>query len=156
MKNTLITFVLFTTLTFSGLTSSAHCEIPCGIYADSIRIVLIEEHITTIEKSMMMIKKLEAAETIDYNQLVRWVVNKEEHAKKIQDIVAQYFMHQRIKPVDETDKEHYEKYIEQLTSLHQISIYAMKAKQSTDEVYIKKLSETVHRFEHAYFEGHKH
>ena len=77
MRNTLITFVLFTTLTFSGLTSNAHCEIPCGIYADSVRIVLIEEHITTIEKSMMMIKKLEATETIDYNQLVRWVVNKE-------------------------------------------------------------------------------
>ena len=66
------------------------------------------------------------------------------------------FMHQRIKPVDETDKEHFEKYIEQLTSLHEISIFAMKAKQTTDNVYVKKLRESVHSFEHAYFQSHKH
>ena len=156
MKDLFLTLSLFMALTVSSLTSSAHCEIPCGIYADSVRITLIEEHITTIEKSMMMIKKLESAETINYNQLVRWVVNKEEHAKKIQDIVAQYFMHQRIKPVDETNTEHYEVYIKQLTTLHKISIYAMKAKQSTDVLYIKKLRECVHLFETVYFEGHKH
>ena len=30
----------------------AHCEVPCGIYEDSVRIVMIYEHITTIEQSM--------------------------------------------------------------------------------------------------------
>jgi nickel superoxide dismutase len=135
---------------------SAHCEIPCGIYDDSVRIALIYEHISTIEKSMFMIKKLEAAETMDYNQMVRWVMNKEEHAIKIQEIVSQYFMHQRIKPVDETEKEKFAKYIEQLTAMHQVAVFAMKAKQTTDEVYIKKLRETVHKFEHAYFESHTH
>ncbi|MDA3890478.1 MAG: superoxide dismutase [Ni] [Salinivirgaceae bacterium] len=155
MKNivfalTLVFFVL------SNKTTQAHCEIPCGIYDDSVRITLIYEHISTIEKSMKMIEKLEAEESLNYNQLVRWVTNKEEHATKIQDIVSQYFMHQRLQPVDETEKEKYAKYMEQLTSLHEILVFAMKAKQTTDEVYINKLRETVHNFELAYFTGHKH
>ncbi|MDY6953871.1 MAG: superoxide dismutase [Ni], partial [Thermodesulfobacteriota bacterium] len=35
--------------------ASAHCEIPCGIYDDQMRIDMIAEHITTIEKSMKQI-----------------------------------------------------------------------------------------------------
>jgi nickel superoxide dismutase len=134
--------------------ATAHCEIPCGIYDDSVRVKLLYEHITTIEKSIKMINELESADVVNYNQLVRWVVNKEEHAKKLQDIVEQYFMHQRIKPVDETEKEKYAHYIVQLTLAHQISVYAMQAKQNADLVYVKKLRETVHLFEHAYFGEH--
>ena len=88
----------------------AHCEIPCGIYDDSLRIALIKEHITTIEKSINEINALSAEASPNYNQLVRWVMNKEEHALKIQDIVSQYFLHQRIMPVDPSDKEAYAKY----------------------------------------------
>ena len=156
MKKTLLLLTLFTSLLFSSFISKAHCEIPCGIYNDSVRITLIYEHITTIEKSMLMINRLQAEENVDYNQLVRWVMNKEEHADKIQEIVAQYFMHQRVKPVDKTEKEKYAMYIEQLTSLHEVLVFAMKAKQSTDDVYIKKLREAVHSFEHSYFDNHKH
>lgn len=144
------------TLIFANTKLAAHCEIPCGIYDDSVRIALIYEHISTIEKSILKISELQAAEKTDYNQLVRWVMNKEEHASKIQEIVAQYFMHQRIKPVDETEKDKYAKYIEQLTLLHELQVYAMKAKQNSDEVYVKKLRETVHNFEHSYFNNHTH
>lgn len=153
LKSALLLFVFFLSLSFNQ-TTSAHCEIPCGIYDDSVRVKLLYEHISTIEKSIIMINELESADQINYNQLVRWVVNKEEHAKKLQDIVEQYFMHQRIKPVDETEKEKYGDYIAQLTLAHQISVYAMKAKQNADLVYVKKLRETVHLFEHAYFGDH--
>jgi len=156
MKKTALILVLLVGLLAGNYKANAHCEIPCGIYDDSLRIALIYEHISTIEKSMIMISKLEAAEKVDYNQLVRWVTNKEEHAQKIQDIVSQYFLHQRVKPFDETEKEKYSIYIDQLTSLHELLVFAMKAKQSTDEVYIKKMRETVHAFEHAYFENHTH
>lgn len=134
----------------------AHCEIPCGIYEDTIRIELIKEHITTIEKSMKMIMELSEKEDLNYNQIVRWVVNKEEHAKKLQDIVSQYFLHQRIKPVDPENTEMYNKYIEKLSLLHELLVYAMKAKQTTDLKYIEKLRTTTHDFEHAYFHTHKH
>jgi len=136
-----------------GSTVYGHCEIPCGIYGDSLRIALIKEHITTIDKSMKKINLLSQESTINYNQLVRWITNKEDHAKKIQDIVSQYFLHQRIKLTDaNSDKRN--KYVTNLTLLHQLLVYSMKAKQSTDLNIIDKLNETISSFEESYF--HKH
>jgi nickel superoxide dismutase len=140
----------------SSLQSKAHCEVPCGIYGDSIRIALLYEHISTIEKSMNMINELSANDKPDYNQLVRWVVNKEEHAKKIQEIVSQYFLHQRVKPKSSAEGAAYSKYVKQLELLHHVSVFAMKSKQSTDLGIIETLREKVHGFEHAYFDNHKH
>jgi nickel superoxide dismutase len=137
----------------------AHCQIPCGIYNDELRVQLIEEHITTIEKSMKQAAALGGAATVDYNQLVRWIVNKEEHAQKIQDIVAAYFLAQRVKPQDPKEEAAYGEYIRQLTLLHRIQIAAMKAKQSTDLAHVATLKELVKEFRAAYFgvaAGHKH
>ena len=39
-------------LTITGFNAKAHCEIPCGIYGDSVRIALLYEDIETIEKSL--------------------------------------------------------------------------------------------------------
>ena len=143
-------------LALSALESKAHCEIPCGIYGDSVRIALIYEHIETVEKSMNMINELSEAGDPDYNQLVRWVVNKEEHAKKIQDIVSQYFLHQRIKPTPVDNEEAYKKYQKQLEALHHILVFAMKSKQSTNLNIIDTLRDKVHDFEHLYFHSHSH
>ena len=134
----------------------AHCEIPCGIYEDSLRVKLIAEHITTIEKSMNQINELSKAGAVNYNQLVRWVMNKEEHAVKIQEIVSQYFMHQRIKPVGPENAEAYQKYLWQLELLHHLQVYAMKAKQTTDLTFVENLRETLAKFEKAYFHTHDH
>lgn len=150
-KTLSIAFILF----FSVQQASAHCEIPCGIYNDSLRITLLYEHITTIEKSMNQIIMLEKSGN-NANQLARWVVNKEEHAKKMQEIISQYFMHQRIIPKEVGDAGR-SKYIKQLELMHRLSIYAMKSKQTTNIELIPEMQETVHLFEHAYFEdGHKH
>jgi nickel superoxide dismutase len=134
----------------------AHCEIPCGIYDDSVRVALIKEHITTIEKSMNEIIALSSETDPNYNQLVRWVINKEEHAKKIQDIVSQYFLHQRIKPVDPSDKEAYAKYQKHLEVLHHLLVYAMKCKQTTDLKNIEIMRAEVEEFEGLYFHTHEH
>lgn len=134
--------------------AKAHCEVPCGIFEDTVRIELLKEHITTIEKSMRLINELSAEGEKNYNQIVRWVMNKEEHAVKMQEIISQYFMHQRIKPVDNTN-DHYNMYIDQLTKAHKVAVLAMKAKQSTDMEVIEKLRKAVNEFEEAYF-GHKH
>jgi nickel superoxide dismutase len=138
----------------SSQESNAHCEIPCGIYADSVRITLINEHISTIEKSMIQIEELSKSATPNFNQLIRWVTNKEEHAKKIQDIVSQYFLHQRIKVVEKDQKEAYAKYQTHLELLHKMLVYSMKCKQTTDLSFIEQLRTTVSDFEKAYF--HKH
>ena len=140
-------------LTVSVKSANAHCEIPCGIFTDSLRIELIAEHITTIEKSMKKIEELSQEDDEDYHTIIRWTINKEEHAKKIQEIVAHYFMHQRIKPVEKTSSA-YNIYLKQLTLAHQLQILAMKCKQTTDLEYIEKLRTTLSDFSHTYF--HKH
>jgi nickel superoxide dismutase len=126
----------------------AHCEIPCGIYDDKARITLMNEHITTIEKSMRQISERSGQTPIEYNQLVRWISNKENHANELQHIVTQYFMTQRIK----FDAKDYEK---KLTVLHKILVHAMKAKQTTDLEHISTLRSLVSDFETLYF-GHSH
>ncbi len=128
----------------------AHCEVPCGIYDDQTRITLIKEHIKTIEKSMVQITKLSSEKHNHINQIVRWINTKEEHANKIQHIVSQYFMTQRIKLTDAKDAAATAKYQKELALLHEILVYAMKAKQGTDTVYIEKLNKTIKAFEASY------
>jgi nickel superoxide dismutase len=146
---------ILTTLLTLLLSSTAygHCEIPCGIYSDSLRVALIKEHIITIDKSMKQINLLSQESAVNYNQIVRWVTNKENHAKKIQDIVSQYFLHQRIK-LTNVNSDGHNKYVTNLTLLHQLLVYSMKAKQSTDSDVIDKLNETISSFEESYFHQH--
>jgi len=145
-------------LIFATINAYCHCEVPCGIYDDQLRVSLIKEYISTIEKAINKINEIQSAEDIDYNQLVRWINTKEQHANEIQHIAEQYFMTQRIKPVDPNEKEKYKKYIAQLTSMHEVIIYAMKSKQSLEASNIDNLRKLVDKFENAYFkkEEHKH
>jgi nickel superoxide dismutase len=129
----------------------AHCQVPCGIYNDQLRSDLIAEHITTIEKAMKQIAELGKQNPVNYNQLVRWVNTKEDHANKIQNIVTQYFMAQRIKLTDGSDEAKTKKYQNELGLLHQILVYAMKAKQTTDGENINKLREVLDQFNKSYF-----
>ncbi|MCG8702152.1 MAG: superoxide dismutase, Ni [Bacteroidales bacterium] len=156
MKKKNIAIVLVMALSLLPLVKvQAHCEIPCGIYEDSLRYELIKEHITTIEKSMKQINELSDADEENYHQIVRWVINKEEHAKKIQDIVSQYFLHQRIKLTGAKDKAKYDKYVKELTLLHELLVYSMKAKQTSDLKYIDSLSKSLEAFASSYFK-HDH
>lgn len=155
MQKILLAAVLLLGFSFTSKTVSAHCEVPCGIYDDSVRVKLIYEHISTIEKAMKNIDAESAKAKPNYNQLVRWVNNKEEHATKIQEIVSQYFLHQRIKAVSPDDRHGYGHYVQKLALLHNISITAMKAKQTTDMSHITALRSTLAAFEKAYF-THSH
>jgi nickel superoxide dismutase len=134
---------------FSAATAFSHCEIPCGIYDDQMRVNMIAEHIKTIEKSMKYVKKLATEKPLNNNQLVRWIVNKEDHAEKLQEIVWQYFMTQRIKPEDEN-------YTKKVTVLHKMLIYAMKCKQTTDVVHTATLRSLLDEFSKLYFSDHGH
>ena len=134
----------------------AHCEVPCGIYHDELRIELIKEHIQTVEKAMKQIEEIQSAEVVNYNQLVRWINTKEEHARLIQEIAEQYFLTQRVKFAEPSEGEKYEKYITQLTSMHQLIVYAMKSKQTTDVANVEAMSKALTAFEDSYFGEHRH
>jgi nickel superoxide dismutase len=106
---------------------------------------MISEHIQTIEKSMTAITDLEKAGLSHHsNQLVRWIMNKEDHADELQKIVTQYFMTQRIK----FDTKDYDK---KLNILHHMLVYAMKCKQTTELENVEALKKLAKEFSDIYF-----
>ncbi|MDC1105560.1 superoxide dismutase [Ni] [Prolixibacteraceae bacterium] len=145
----LLAYLTFGVSMITPMSVQAHCEIPCGIYDDALRIKLVKEHIQTIKKSMHEIEHLSTQSKADLQQIVRWTTNKEDHAKKIQDIMTQYFLFQRIKLAnDEGSKKRQEKL---LLALHEVCVYAMKCKQTLDNNMIAKLQEATDKFEKLYF-----
>ncbi len=140
----------------------AHCQIPCGIYDDPVRFAQLEEHVTTIEKSMKQIQALAEESEPNWNQLVRWVNNKESHADQLTEIVTFYFLAQRIKPADPGDRQAMAKYVHELRLLHEMMVHAMKAKQTTDLEHCAKLRDLISRFRASYLgekedgDGHSH
>jgi len=135
----------------SGQWLYSHCQVPCGIYDDPMRIKMMEEHITTIEKAMKEIASLSKENPVNYNQVARWVMNKDLHADELSDIVTYYFMAQRVKPVPKTETKDYEAYRDKLELLHQLLTTAMKAKQTIDLSNIDALRDLLKKFETAYF-----
>ncbi len=136
---------------FAGaLILKAHCEIPCGIYDDPMRMKMIYEDITTIAKSIHEIGHIKESAKPDLHQLTRWVINKETHANRLQETVTQYFMTQRIVPVAADDPA-YPDYTAKLTALHRLLVEAMKAKQTDDPAVVARLKARAAEFEALYF-----
>lgn len=153
MLKALIAGILTTVVLFGTICAEpayAHCQIPCGIFDDQARIRQIEENIATIEKSMKSIIELSQKQDKDYNQIVRWVNNKDTHAAEIEHIVSYYFLAQRVKPADANDKEAYDKYVKQLALLHSILVQSMKAKQTTDLSAVNSLRTALAELEKIY------
>ena len=159
MKNTFTTTKLSLSLVFliAGLLTvkmlglrdaQAHCQIPCGIYGDKTRFTIMEEHIATIEKAMKQITELSAEAAANQNQIVRWTVNKESHAQEIQDIVAEYFLAQRIKTPKDASGEM--AYVAHLKLLHAVTVHSMKCKQTTDLANVANLKKSLGSFKDSY------
>lgn len=135
---------------------AVHCQVPCGIYGDHLRIERLLEDAATIEKAMAEINTISAADQPNWNQLVRWVTTKENHAQAVQDQVSAYWLAQRIKePISsfakEASTEAYKRYTIQLVASHHIITCAMKCKQSTDVAQAESLREAVRELKTVYF-----
>ena len=146
----LMTILLLFTFAM-GQRALSHCQIPCGIYDDQMRFTMIEENILTIEKSMKQIGKLSKQPDKNFNQIVRWTLNKENHADEIARIVSYYFLAQRVKPADSKDAKAHKEYLAEITVLHEMIVQAMKAKQTTDLVHAEKLRSLLKVFHKLYF-----
>ena len=106
--------------------ANAHCQIPCGIYDDHARVASMLENVATVRKSVALINELAGkTDPQSQNQLVRWVMNKEEHAQFIIDTISDYFLTQRVKASQED-------YAERLQKHHAVIVAAMGAKQNSD------------------------
>ena len=84
----------------------------------------------------------------NYNQLARWVNNKEIHAEKIISTIANYFLTQRIKP---TQKD----YLERLGKHHAVILAAMKAKQNASITESNALKVAIQNLA-IYYPKHEH
>ena len=143
---------IFTAFLLLATQLHAHCQIPCGVYDDTMRIKMIEEHTLTILKSMNYIASNQN-DLEQQNQVTRWIMNKEEHAQEIQNIVSEYFLTQRIKLKDDS-KESKELYHAQLAALHSILLDAMKCKQTINTNNTTSLLENLNKFVNLYFDEH--
>jgi hypothetical protein len=114
------------------------------------------EDCATIEKGM---GKIGAEVTAgNFNQVVRWVQNKDQHAQQIQDTVAAYWLAQRVKapkapdsPNDANYAAARDTYRRQLELLHGVTVEAMKCKQTTDVAHVKAIREHLLTFSKTYF-----
>ena len=122
----------------------AHCQVPCGVYGDSARFTQMLEDQTTIAKAIAQIVGLAGKKDAQSaNQLSRWVSTKEDHANKIQKIIAEYFLTQRIKSSSE-------KYEALLKGAHSVMVAAMKCKQGTDSKSADALKSLIENFQTVY------
>jgi len=148
MKLNKLLLILLAVFTLSINQLSAHCQVPCGIYGDDVVFGELTTDVATIDKAMKEIVRLGGEEAVNYNQLVRWATNKEAHAQNIQDVMSAYFLAQRIKL--ETKESDPEKYTQLVELAHEITVLAMKCKQTTDLSNAEKLKAALHSFQHAY------
>ena len=132
----------------------AHCQVPCGIFADQLRFeAMLEDQTTVAKANVQMAELLKESTPLAVNQATRWILTKEDHCSKIMETVAEYFMAQRIKP----DAENYEK---TLIAAHNVMRAAMKAKQDPSAEVAEALKTSILDLYLAYegkaFEVHKH
>jgi len=151
LKKRIVTVSIIAVVAILASIAYSHCQIPCGIFDDEARFGDIAEHITTIEKSMKEIERLSAEAKPNMNQIVRWVNNKELHADELSEIVTYYFMAQRVKLPADGDTKAQNEYVKKLTLLHQMLVYSMKAKQTTDLANVEQLKSALNEFHKVYF-----
>ncbi len=125
--------------------ASAHCQVPCGIYDDAARIARLNEDAATIAKAVTQINQLSGKHDAQaFNQASRWITTKEVHASHIIEVVSEYFLTQKVKPVAHDGSEH-DAYLHKLADHHAVMVAAMKTKQSADGMNVIRLRSAIAR-----------
>ena len=147
-ENIMKKYILLFIIIFSPSKIFAHCQIPCGIYDDVIRIIQIKEDFQTIKKAMLKINELSnTSSSLSLNQLNRWINAKENHATNIQKTISEYFLTQRIKDT-------HPNYIEHTTILQKLLVIAMKCKQTVEQDNVNNGLSLITSFSEVYFDSH--
>ncbi|MFQ5489572.1 MAG: superoxide dismutase [Ni] [Phycisphaerae bacterium] len=119
--------------------AAAHCQVPCGIYDDAARIARLKEDAATIAKAITNINQQAAAhDAKGINQAIRWVITKENHASNIIEVVSEYFLTQKVKPVA-PGADGYDAYLKKLGDHHAVMVAAMKTKQDANPATVEAL-----------------
>lgn len=149
----IVRIVFLLTVVGMGQVALAHCEVPCGIYGDETRFSMLSEHLDTIEKAMTQAVAIADQDHPNTNQIIRWTLTKETHADAFREILIQYFLTQRIKPVTDAGDIR-NTYLAQIERIHQLVVLSMKCKQGTDTGHVLKAREVLAAFKKAYTQSH--
>ena len=124
--------------------AACHCQVPCGIFDDPVRVTLLKEHAATIRKAMAQLGSLTASpiSAQSLNQSARWVAVKEDACAQIIAITSEYMLCQRVKKDSFKSTAEYHHALEVHHALMQA---AMKAKQTADSATCDVLD---HAIEH--------
>jgi nickel superoxide dismutase len=134
-------------------TAGAHCQIPCGIYDDPARVARLYEDAATIEKSMKQMAALaDKADVQSRQQFVRWTTNKEAHASHIIEVVSEYFLAQKLKPISR-GQEGYDAYLRQVAAHHAVIVAAMRCKQHAGLEHVEHLRRSIAGLERIWAPG---
>ena len=148
MKKIVSLFILAVLWVVTAGTAYAHCQVPCGIYDDHARVMVMLEDAATTKKALTEMEKLSGKGDIQsQNQMVRWIVNKEKHAENIIATISDYFLTQRVK---ESQKD----YEQRLIKHHRVITGAMKVKQTTDMKNVEELIKNIEALRE-YYPEHK-
>ncbi|EKX37742.1 ubiquitin-superoxide dismutase fusion protein [Guillardia theta CCMP2712] len=123
-----------------------HCQVPCGIFDDPKLVAEVKEACATIRKAMVQINELYGnMNPQNFNQMTRWVNTKEEHCGKIINLMSDYCLCQRVKPVGAPGSPFTEEkdFIDALKAHHSVMVCAMKCKQTIDVAECDKLDHAV-------------
>lgn len=150
MKALFGTTVATILLIFYSSLAYSHCQVPCGIYDDHARVKAMLEDAATASKSVKLIEELAGkADAQSYNQIVRWVTNKEQHAQNIIATISDYFLTQRVKASQKD-------YTQRLKDHHAVIVNAMKVKQTVDAKNVAALEKSLKALVKYYPAEHKH
>lgn len=147
IKQTLL--AVLASLVLHSQIAYSHCQVPCGIYDDHARVKAMLEDAATTRKAVKLMGELAGkTDAQSSNQMVRWVMNKEQHAQKIISTISDYFLTQRVKAKQKD-------YEERLKKHHAVIVAAMKVKQNSDMKAVEKLESSIKELI-AYYPEHKH
>jgi len=133
-----------------------HCQVPCGIFDDPATVGEVQQAAATIRKAMVQVHALTSSGTTpgpaDYNQLVRWITTKEDHACQIITTISDYGLCQRVKrDVFASDQE----FTDAVLAHHAVMIAAMKCKQSVETATVDNLDTAIALFAKMYLPSSK-
>ena len=140
-------------------TALAHCQVPCGIYGDTLKLDQLNQDVETVRKATAELHKLldgSAPDAQTAQQIVRWTTNKEAHADRIMQEMQSYFLAQRVKlPADDASDDDRAAYLQQLHEIHAVIVHAMKTKQQADPAAVEGLQQSLDTFRQSYLGEHE-
>ncbi len=118
---------------FFKLDLSAHCQMPCGIYHDEMVYDQIDQYAETMYKGITVMNGNKLDSVHDFNDLTRWILEKEKESNTTAELISSYFLQQKIKP-DEPET------VKRLVAAHKLLFLIVAIKQNNEVKFVEQFA----------------